>query len=90
MRHDGVPFEKPEGFSYTAGQFGDFTLANPPDTDAVGNTRGFTLASAPYESDLMVATRMRDTAFKRLLKSMALGTEVSLNAPDGAEEFSGY
>jgi ferredoxin-NADP reductase len=77
-------FEKPEGFSYTAGQFGDVTLANPPETDAEGNTRTFTLASAPYEGDLMVATRMRDSAFKRVLKSMALGTEVSLNAPDGS------
>jgi len=77
-------FEKPEGFSYTAGQFGDVTLANPPETDAEGNTRTFTLASAPYEGDLMVATRMRDTAFKRVLKTMALGTEVSLNAPDGS------
>jgi ferredoxin-NADP reductase len=77
-------FEKPQGFSYTAGQFGDVTLANPPETDAEGNTRTFTLASAPYEGDLMVATRMRDTAFKRVLKSMALGTEVALNAPDGS------
>ena len=77
-------FEKPQGFSYTAGQFGDVTLANPPETDAEGNTRTFTLASAPYEGDLMVATRMRDSAFKRVLKSMALGTEVSLNAPDGS------
>ena len=77
-------FEKPLGFSYTAGQCGEVTLANPPETDAEGNTRTFTLASAPYEGDLMVATRMRDTAFKRVLKTMALGTEVSLNAPDGS------
>ena len=77
-------FEKPEGFAYKAGQFGDFTLANPPETDAEGNTRGFSLASAPYEDDLMVATRMRDTAFKRVLKTMALGTEVSLDAPYGS------
>lgn len=77
-------FEKPPGFSYTAGQFGEVTLANPPETDTEGNTRTFTLASAPYEGDLMVATRMRDSAFKRVLKSMALGTEVSLNAPDGS------
>lgn len=77
-------FEKPEGFSYKAGQFGDFTLANPPETDPEGNTRGFSLASAPYEGDLMLATRMRDTAFKRVLKTMALGTEVSLDAPYGS------
>lgn len=77
-------FEKPEGFSYKAGQCGDFTLANLPETDAEGNTRTFTLASAPYEDDLMVAMRMRDTAFKRVLKSMALDTEVSLDAPSGS------
>jgi ferredoxin-NADP reductase len=76
-------FAKPQGFSYQAGQLGDFTLANPPETDAEGNTRTFTLASAPYEGDLMVATRMRDTAFKRVFKTMALDTEISLNAPNG-------
>ena len=77
-------FEKPQGFTYKAGQFGDFTLADPPETDAEGNTRGFTLASAPYEDALMVATRVRDTAFKRTLKTMELGTEVTLDAPYGS------
>ena len=77
-------FEKPEGFSYKAGQLGDLTLANPPETDAEGNTRGFSFASAPYEDDLMVATRMRDTAFKRVLKTMTIETELSLDAPYGS------
>ena len=77
-------FEKPEGFAFKAGQFGDFTLANPPETDAEGNIRGFSFASAPYESDLVVATRMRDTAFKRVLKTMEIGTELSLDAPYGS------
>ena len=77
-------FEKPEGFTFKAGQFGDFTLINPTETDAEGNIRGFSLASAPYEGDLMFATRMRDTAFKRVLKTMETGTEVSLDAPYGS------
>jgi ferredoxin-NADP reductase len=77
-------FEKPGGFAFKAGQFGDFTLINPVETDAEGNTRGFSLASAPYEADLMFATRMRDTAFKRVLKRMEIGTEVSLDAPYGS------
>lgn len=77
-------FEKPGGFAFKAGQFGDFTLINPVETDAEGNTRGFSLASAPYEGDLMFATRMRDTAFKRVLKTMEIGTEVSLDAPYGS------
>jgi len=77
-------FEKPAGFVFKAGQFGDFTLINPSETDAEGNTRGFSLTSAPYEADLMFATRMRDTAFKRVLKTMDIGTEVSLDAPYGS------
>ena len=32
----------------------------------------------------MVATRMRDTAFKRVLKTMEVGTEISLDAPYGS------
>jgi ferredoxin-NADP reductase len=77
-------FEKPEGFAYKAGQFADYTLSNPSETDAEGNTRGFSLANAPYEDDLTLATRMRNTAFKRVLKNMELGTELTLDAPYGS------
>src|SRR5919112_601813 len=77
-------FEKPEAFAHKAGQFADFTLINPIETDAEGNVRGFSLASAPYEDFLMFATRMRDTAFKRVLKTMEPGTEVTLDAPYGS------
>lgn len=77
-------FEKPMGFTYKAGQFADYTLVNPSETDAEGNIRGFSLASAPYEDDLMSATRMRDTAFKRSLKTMKIGTELVLDAPYGS------
>ena len=77
-------FEKPDGFLFKAGQFGDFTLAHPSETDAEGNLRGFSLASAPFERDLIVATRMRDTAFKRVLKAMDFGAELSMDAPYGS------
>lgn len=77
-------FEKPADFEYRAGQFADYTLLSPPETDEEGNTRGFTLASAPFESTLMATTRLRDTAFKRVLKNMPLGTELELDAPYGS------
>ncbi len=77
-------FEKPEGFVYKAGQSVDITLSNPPETDAEGNTRAFSLASAPFEDALMIATRMRDTAFKRVLSKMAEGASVSLEGPFGS------
>lgn len=76
-------FEKPEGFEFRAGQFGDFTLLNPPETDSEGDTRGFSIAAAPYEPDLMFATRLRDTAFKRVIRELPIGTEVKLDAPYG-------
>jgi ferredoxin-NADP reductase len=76
-------FEKPEGFEYRAGQFADYTLINPPETDAEGDTRGFSLITAPFEEYIGAATRLRDTAFKRTLKDLPLGTEVKLDAPYG-------
>ena len=76
-------FEKPAGFSYKAGQSIDLTLINPPETDAEGNTRAFSLASAPADTHLAIATRMRDTAFKRVLKNMVSGTELSIEGPFG-------
>jgi predicted ferric reductase len=77
-------FEKPAGFQFKPGQFANLTLLNPPETDAEGNVRTFSIASAPLEEDLMFATRMRDTAFKRVLKSMPLGTEITLGGPFGS------
>lgn len=77
-------FEKPAGFEYRAGQFADYTEISPSETDNEGSTRGFTLASAPFEPTLMATTRLRDTAFKRVLHNMPLGTEVELDAPYGS------
>ena len=76
-------FEKPGGWTFKAGQFIDMTLTDPPETDAEGNTRGFSIASAPQEDFLMVATRMRDTAFKRSMKAVPLGTNVKVEGPFG-------
>ncbi len=77
-------FEKPAGFRFTPGQFIELTLLDPPQTDAEGNARAFSIASAPYEDILMVATRERDTAFKRVLQNLPLGTEVRMGGPLGA------
>src|SRR5262249_24979682 len=80
----GFCFEKPAGFQFRAGQFGEWTLIDPPENDAEGSSRTFTIASAPAEQDLMIATRMRDTAFKRVLRSAPTGTEVELDGPFGS------
>jgi ferredoxin-NADP reductase len=76
-------FSRPGGFDFRAGQAMTLTLVNPRQTDAKGNRRTFSIASAPSEDTLMIATRMRDTAFKRTLKAMPRGTPVQLRGPVG-------
>ncbi len=76
-------FDRPEGMTFKAGQFMDLTLIDPPETDAEGNTRGYSINSAPDDPELMFTTRLRDTAFKRVLRTMPLGTEVKVEGPFG-------
>src|SRR5687768_11943367 len=76
-------FAKPADWTYRAGQFIDITLLDPPETDAEGNTRGFSISSAPNEDVIMITTRLRDTAFKRVLRTMPIGTPVKIEGPFG-------
>jgi ferredoxin-NADP reductase len=76
-------FAKPADWTYRAGQFVDITLLDPPETDPEGNTRGFSISSAPSEDVIMITTRLRGTAFKRVLQSMPLGTQVKIEGPFG-------
>ena len=76
--------ERPSGFKFKAGQFADVTLIEPPETDAEGNTRTFSIASPPFENELVFTTRMRDTAFKHSLKKVPLATEVKISSAAGS------
>ncbi|HYL92314.1 MAG TPA: FAD-dependent oxidoreductase [Alphaproteobacteria bacterium] len=76
--------QKPAGFDFRAGQSADITLLNPPETDAEGNIRTFSIASAPSEAELTFATRLRDTAFKRVLRRLSPGDSVKLEGPMGS------
>ena len=73
--------EKPAGFQFQSGQYPDITLINPPETDSPGVVRTFSIASAPYENELLVATRMRNSAFKHVLATIPLRTELKLDGP---------
>lgn len=76
--------QRPAGFDFKPGQSADLTLQDPPETDAEGNIRTFSIASAPSENELMFATRLRDTAFKRTLRKMQSGTRIKLDGPMGS------
>ena len=76
-------FEKPAGFAFKAGQSANFALLEPP-AEPNSARRTFSLASAPYEKELMVATRMREGShFKRALKALPAGAKVKLVGPAG-------
>src|ERR1017187_10087709 len=77
-------FEKPTNWVFEAGRFLDMSVLNPSETDAEGDSRTFSIASAPHEETLMVATRMRDTAFKRVLDTMRPGSSVKIEGPSGS------
>jgi ferredoxin-NADP reductase len=76
-------FEKPPDFAFKAGQFVNVTLIDPPETDDEGDDRPFSIASAPAEPELVFATRMRDTAFKRVLKTAPMGSPVGITGASG-------
>ena len=67
-------FEKPAGFAFRAGQAVVLELVD---------RRTFSLVSAPFEGELVIATRMRDTAFKRALHALPDGASVKLTGPLG-------
>lgn len=76
-------FERPPGWTFKPGQTLDITLIDMQKSDSGGNRRTFSIASAPDEDTLMVATRLRESAFKRTLASMPIGTEVKIEGPFG-------
>lgn len=68
-------FEKPPGFAHQAGQNALFKLGD--------ESRTFSVASAPHEPHITVATRMRDSAFKRVLKAAKPGLKIDVDGPAG-------
>lgn len=76
-------FDRPAAFTFKAGQFIDLSLPDLSVSDPQGHTRAFTLANAPSEQQLMIATRLRDTAFKRMLGEIPLGTRIDIEGPFG-------
>lgn len=77
-------FSRPPGFAFRAGQAVDLTLLDRRALDAAGPRRAFSLVGAPAEPGLTVATRLRDSAFKRVLAELPLGASVDLMGPFGA------
>lgn len=74
---------KPDGFDFRAGQYVELVLSSFHSRDREGNSRTFSLASAPYGRDLQIAMRMNGTGYKRFLADAPPGTTVELRGPAG-------
>jgi ferredoxin-NADP reductase len=77
-------FNKPDGFQFIPGQYGGFTLMNPPETDAGGITRRFSLLNAPSDNHIAFATRIQNSAYKRVLNTFSTGSEIKFAGPTGS------
>ena len=64
-----------------AGQLGELTLANPPETDAEGKARAFCFITAPGDDRIDFAARPRETSYKHGLKGFQSGQPIVLDGP---------
>lgn len=74
-----------EEVDFQAGQYFWVTLLDPPYDDEKGPRRHITVVTSPTERGVLgLATRLRDTAFKRSLAELPEGTEVEVEQPKGS------
>ena len=78
-------FRRPEGFDFKPGQAIDLVLAPKNGTaNEAGERHTFSIVAAPFQDELVVATRMRDSSFKRALGSMQIGAQATIDGPFGS------
>lgn len=75
--------ERPKGFEFHAGQNIDISLVDHEKIEPGGSGRTFSIASAPYQDELMVAVRYRDNKYKQALYDLPIGGELIIDGPFG-------
>lgn len=78
-------FAPAEPLSWRAGQFLHYVLHHRP-TDERGSDRWFTVASAPFESEVMITTRFtneKSSTFKQTLGALHIGESIEISDIDG-------
>jgi ferredoxin-NADP reductase len=69
---------------FTPGQYFWVELLDPPYDDEKGPRRHITVVTSPNDRGVLgLATRVRDSAFKRSLAELPVGTEVDVEQPKG-------
>lgn len=71
----GLWIEKPKNFDYKAGQFVMVRIKE--------SARAMSLASAPFEENLLLAMRESDSEFKKAARELKPGDELEIQGPFG-------
>jgi ferredoxin-NADP reductase len=77
-------FEKPHDFVFRAGQYIELTLTDSEPGPSNGWSHSFSIASSPFDEELLVTTRVRNTAFKQALSSLRIGSRARMEGPMGS------
>lgn len=77
-------FRKPDGFAFKPGQAIDLILADPENPEQEAPRHAFSIVSAPCQDEIVIATRMRDSSYKRMLKALPSGSAAKLEGPFGS------
>jgi ferredoxin-NADP reductase len=77
-------FDQPAGFSFRPGQAIDLVLSDPAVQGTEAARHAFSIVSAPHEGELVIATRMRDSAFKKALARLGVGASAEIDGPFGS------
>lgn len=79
-------FDKPAEYTFQAGQYVALMVSKIDgiETDKKGLARSFSLASAPYESELFFAMRSGESSFKRTCWQLKPGDTVTITDPVGS------
>jgi len=68
-----------QDIDFIPGQYFSLTLPNMPYHDKKGKSRFFSIVNSPDEKGILtIATRISDSAFKKSLKEIPIGTEVEI------------
>ena len=77
-------FEKPEHFTFQAGQYGGFTLLDANLAEQGAATRRFSFLSTTADPHLIIATRIQPhSAYKQALHQLAIGQTIKFAGPSG-------
>jgi len=76
--------ERPGNFEFKPGQAIDLVLPEAQGLTADTRRHAFSLVSAPFDDVLTIATRMRGSAFKQVLRAQTAGSPLEIDGPFGS------